>query len=196
MPARHAFLPLLLLAAAGSAFASGSEAGNATAATPPTDPPAASGNASPATASFGDARDTSEWAALTALAGTWAIASPTTDAQRAFRVQYRLVSNAAALVEIYGSLDGRFTQTIFHPDGERILATHYCAQGNQPRLQLTATAETLDFTYLDATNLRDPDASRLTRLQLRADGGVLTRREVYTAAGVDTVDELRLRRID
>jgi hypothetical protein len=50
--------------------------------------------------------------------------------------------------------------TVYHPDGARIMATHYCAMGNQPRMAATALGDggrTLAFSYLDATNVKDPD---------------------------------------
>lgn len=175
-------------------------------ASPPTEPATANPTASASSTSepgtrspstpFGDARDTKAWSDLSGIAGTWAIAQPTSDAQRAFRVSYRLLPNAAALVETYGDPSGRFTQTVFHPDGHRIIATHYCAQGNQPRLQLTATDGPLDFTFFDVTNLASPGASHLTHLHLRAEGDTLTRRETYTSANGDAVDTLELRRVD
>ena len=196
MPARYAIFLTLLLATPSSAFASGNAAASAATVTSPAVPAASPSIASPARRAFGDARDTPEWAALTALVGEWVIATPATDAQRAFRTQYRLVSNAAALVEIYGDLDGRFTQTIFHPDGDRILATHYCAQGNQPRLRLSPGADTLRFEFHDVTNLANPSASHLTRLELKGAGDNLMRRETYASGAGEEVDTLQLVRID
>ena len=31
---------------------------------------------------------------------------------------------------------GRETMTVFHPDHDDLVLTHYCAQGNQPRLRV------------------------------------------------------------
>lgn len=196
--------PILLLLALASPTHANTPASSGAPATGPASPvaserSAATSAAAPASATataFGDARDSPAWSALAGIAGTWAIATPTSDAQRAFRVSYRLLPNAAALVETYGDPDGRFTQTIFHPDGHRIVATHYCAQGNQPRLQLSGDSDTLDFLFFDATNLPDPNASHLTRLQLVHGDNTLSRRETYTSAGVEAADVLELRRID
>jgi hypothetical protein len=86
---------------------------------------------------------------------------------------------------------------VFHPDGERLLATHYCAQGNQPRLRLrTAPAsDALVFEFLDATNLQHAEDSHLVRLTLRwRDADHLVREEVYAANGREGVGTLTLER--
>ena len=39
-------------------------------------------------------------------------------------------------------------------DGDALIATHYCAQGNQPRLKLTpGQGARIRFTFRDATDL-------------------------------------------
>ena len=42
---------------------------------------------------------------------------------------------------------------MYHLDGGRLRMTHYCAAGNQPRLELTSGGNPLTFTFLDATNV-------------------------------------------
>ena len=51
--------------------------------------------------------------------------------------------------------------TMYHPDGDSILATHYCATGNQPRMRAasqTGDVGKLEFSYVDASNLANADA--------------------------------------
>ena len=45
--------------------------------------------------------------------------------------------------------------SVFHMDGDRLLMTHYCGAGNQPRMAgtLSADGKSVSFTFLDATNL-------------------------------------------
>ena len=68
-----------------------------------------------------------------ALVGGWAASSGT-------RVSYRLVSNGTALVETWTAASGAETLTVYHPDHDDVLLTHYCAQGNQARLWLVSSS--------------------------------------------------------
>jgi len=137
------------------------------------------------------------WTRLKSLVGTWQREDASTPGSKAFRIRYRLISADAALVEEFGDPARQVTQTVFHLDGERVLATHYCAQGNQPRLRLrtTAASDTLVFEFLDATNLEHATDSHLVRLTLRwRDADHLVREEVYAANGREEVGTLLLER--
>lgn len=111
------------------------------------------------------------------------------------RVDYKTISRGSALVEIWQPGTRAETMTVFHRDGERVLATHYCAQGNQPRLVLQQGGTEFAFEYLDAANLQ-AGASHLHRLVLApaADGG-LQREETYRGAAGEETSRLRLRRV-
>jgi hypothetical protein len=56
--------------------------------------------------------------------------------------------------------------TMFHEDNDRVLATHYCAAGNQPRMQasMSPDGKTITFTFVDATNLATPKSGHMTSL--------------------------------
>lgn len=152
-------------------------------------------------ASFGSAQSNelrdSAWRELKSLVGTWQIAAPKTPGQKAFRISYRLISRDSALVETFGDPSKQVTETLYHLDGENLLATHYCAQGNQPRLRLRASADKqeLSFEFLDATNLKDVNDSHLIRLKLKRDDQQrLVRQEVYSERGVESPSSLVLER--
>ena len=140
--------------------------------------------------------DPAPWARLKNLVGTWRRSDA--PASNPFRIRYRLISADTALVEEFGDPARQPTQTVFHLDGDRLLATHYCAQGNQPRLRLRpgSSTEALVFEFLDATNLHSAADSHLVRLTLRwRDADHLVREEVYAANGKTDAATLVLERI-
>ena len=109
-------------------------------------------------------RASRSFARLTALVGDWA--APLASA-KSLRISMRLVAAGSVLVERYLTPSGKETLTVFHLDGDRLLATHYCGQRNQPRLRLVSdlASKSLVFTFVDATNL-EPGAAHLHRLEM------------------------------
>jgi hypothetical protein len=100
---------------------------------------------------------------LKSLDGSWEGKTP--DGQ-AVQVSYRVTGNGSAIMsEIKGHAD---MISMFNLDGERLLMTHYCGAGNQPRMVASTSPDgkTLTFDFLDATNLASPDAGHMTRLVL------------------------------
>ena len=56
---------------------------------------------------------------------------------------------------------------MFHPDNARLLATHYCAAHNQPRMALVPSAapNQLTFDFVDGTNIA-PGEGHMARLTI------------------------------
>jgi hypothetical protein len=80
------------------------------------------------------------------------------------QVSYRVTSNGSAVMsEIMGKED---MISMFNLDGDRLMITHYCSMGNQPRMVANPSADgkNIAFDYLDATNLASPDGGRMSRL--------------------------------
>ena len=68
--------------------------------------------------------------------------------------------------------DGSEMMTVYHPDGSRLVMTHYCSSGNQPRMRaegLSAEGKKLAFAYVDVTNLSSPDSLHMVRLAMTFD---------------------------
>lgn len=111
------------------------------------------------------------------LVGTW---RGTTAAGASVEVRYQAIAADGALLELWGTAP-RLTATVFHPDGAGLVATHYCAQGNQPRLRAVATGPSeVEFRQADATDV-DVDEAQLVNLTLRFDGEAFERVEDYLA---------------
>jgi len=143
----------------------------------------------------------SSFTKLKTLVGTWTLTNPKTSREAAFQISYRLISADTALVEIFGDPAKQVTETVYHMDGDHLMATHYCAQGNQPRLRLntnpSAPREALTFTFFDATNLKSPNESHLIRLKFEfLDARHLNKTEIYTENGKEDVTTYRLQRLE
>jgi hypothetical protein len=141
------------------------------------------------------ADSTGALAKLHRLVGEW---EAKTTSGSIIRVSYRAIAGDSALVESFRTASGRETLTIYHADGPNLIATHYCAQGNQPRLRLdsASTTTTLEFVFYDATNLLDSSASHLTRLRLQLrDADHFDKTEVYSEVGKDGVTVFRFIRV-
>jgi hypothetical protein len=79
------------------------------------------------------------------------------------QVTYRMTAGGSALMsEIVGHGENMISMINF--DGpNRLLLTHYCAVGNQPRMQASAASDgkTITFNFLDATNLDNPQSGHM-----------------------------------
>jgi hypothetical protein len=78
-------------------------------------------------------------------------------------VDYRTTSMGSALMSEIKGMEKDNMITMFNLDGQRLLMTHYCATGNQPRMQasMSPDGKTISFEFLDATNLASPDAGHM-----------------------------------
>jgi len=100
--------------------------------------------------------------AIKNMPGTWEGNTPKGTVQVIFKITG---GGSSVMSEIVGKED---MISMFHMDGDRLLLTHYCAVGNQPRMQASVSPDgkTFTFTYVDATNLASPDAGHMQRMIL------------------------------
>ena len=82
------------------------------------------------------------------------------------RVTYRMTAGGSAIMgEILSDMKGHSEDMIsmINMDGDRLLLTHYCAAGNQPRMVASASPDgkTMTFKFLDATNLGNLDQGHM-----------------------------------
>jgi hypothetical protein len=99
---------------------------------------------------------------LKSLAGSWeGKASDGMQVQVIFR---ETAGGSALMSEIMGHED---MITMFHLDGpNRLMMTHYCGTGNQPRMQASSSPDgkTITFTFVDATNLLSTQPGHMQQL--------------------------------
>lgn len=113
-----------------------------------------------------------------------------------FNISFELIANGTTLVETWLSKGKKHSLTLYHLDGKNLLATHYCPQGNQPRLKLKANSNLNDFSFefLDATNLASLDHSHQHSLgfQLSQSLEKVVRTESYLSASGEKASKLNL----
>jgi hypothetical protein len=112
------------------------------------------------TAAFGQSESQRAFDKLKTLAGTWEGTSPE---GKAMQVTYRITSGGSALLGEISPDESMVT--MFHMDGDRLMMTHYCGAGNQPRMKgkLSPDGKTVVFEFVDATNLASPTAGHMNR---------------------------------
>ena len=97
---------------------------------------------------------------LKGLEGNW---TGTNSQGQPLQVTFRLTAGGSALMsEIVGHDPDKHGPenmiTMFHMDGDRLLMTHYCGAGNQPRMKVVSSdAKTVSFEFFDGTNIGPGD---------------------------------------
>jgi hypothetical protein len=101
---------------------------------------------------------------IKSMPGAWEGKSP----KGPLQVNFRVTSGGSAVMsEIM--VPGEDMISMIHMDGaDKLLLTHYCAAGNQPRMQASVSPDgkTITFNYVDATNLASADTGHMQRMVL------------------------------
>lgn len=126
------------------------------------------------------------WKKLLALAGEW----EGTEAGRTTTMTYAVVSGGHTLME---SMKMPAPQpdmvTMYHRDGDALMATHYCSMGNQPRMRAAGpvpAGDSIRFRYVDITNLSKPGGGHIKHLTVTfVDADHFTQEWTSTEGGKD-----------
>ena len=108
-----------------------------------------------AMAAFAQSSGQKSFDTMKSLTGNW----EGKDSQgAAVEVSNRVTAGGSAVMsEIKTNMHGKGEDMIsmINMDGNRLLLTHYCSAGNQPRMQATLSPDgkSITFTFVDATNL-------------------------------------------
>lgn len=132
---------------------------------------------------------------LKSLKGHWKAENSSAES---FRITFESIANDTVLVETWYYDSKKRSLTLYHLDGDDILATHYCPQGNQPRMRhKTNTKSTvLSFEYQDATNLVSTDSSHQHSLSFTfINDENIKRTEVYMSKEGEDESSLDLTKI-
>jgi hypothetical protein len=131
---------------------------------------------------------------LKGLAGQWRGRRPD---GREVAVAYRLSACGSVLVETWDLGPGREALTVYHKDGGGLIASHFCPQGNQPRLRMIRAAEArFDFAFLDSTGVEPGQAvQREFWVEFGPDGS-FTRGETYVEGDESETETITYRRVE
>jgi hypothetical protein len=110
-----------------------------------------------------DASTKAAFEQLKTLAGTWESVDEKGQKQVASVVT---VTSAGSVVrEVMFPGAAHEMTNMYHLDGSSIIATHYCAMGNQPRMRCTKSdGKTFHFTFDDISNLPSKDVDPMAGL--------------------------------
>jgi hypothetical protein len=95
------------------------------------------------------------------MAGTWQGKSASGESSE---VTYQIVGGGTAVMA-ESHLASEDMTSMFYVDKDRLLMTHFCPSGNQPRMvaKISPDLKVVTFDFLDATNLPGPQAGHMHR---------------------------------
>ncbi len=103
---------------------------------------------------------------LKALQGDWEMADPQTG-KNELASSFRVTSAGSAVREIMFPGSPHEMTNVYHMDGDSLIATHYCAAGNQPRMRCThIDGNVYSFVFIDITNLSSVDVEHMADLTM------------------------------
>ena len=101
---------------------------------------------------------TPAWQSLQSLVGRWDGSVNEGGKELPSHIEIRMTGGGSALMHWMDQGTEHEMITMFHPDMDDLLATHYCAAHNQPRMKLiSATPKKLVFEFKDGTNIGPHD---------------------------------------
>jgi hypothetical protein len=114
-------------------------------------------------------------------------------------LSYELIAGGTALIERESGAGRPTMMTMYYRDGDRLLLTHYCMAGNQPRMQAryNRAKNEIAFDFVDATNLTSPDATHMHNVTVRfvGDNQIETAWQLYQKGKAAGVERARYTRI-
>jgi hypothetical protein len=130
--------------------------------------------------------ETPEWQQLKTLVGQWEGAVDENGKSVVATLEVRMTGDGSAIMHVMAKDTPYEMVTMFHPDGKRLLATHYCAEHNQPRMALLPAKESnqVAFDFVDGTNIAagDPHITSVVITFIDADH----HREAWTSSDSPT----------
>ena len=140
---------------------------------------------------------------IKALIGNWSGTFQWTGGRNdsgSINASYYLTGNGSALVENLMNESTPVMTSVYHLDGRDLRMTHFCGAQNQPRLKarrIDLDHGAIDFEFVDATNLRSPDAPHVHGLEIRLiHANHLTLMFLFQSGSVESREQINLKRTE
>ncbi len=154
--------------------------------------------------SSADQPDSSKaFAQMKALTGNWNGTYEWTGRRKAsgsMSATYYATGNGSALVENLITDRVPAMTSVYHLDGSNLRMTHFCAAQNQPRLKasrIDLAHGSIDFDFVDITNVRSPDAPHVHGLEIRMiDPDHITLTFLFQSGSVESREKISLQRTE
>jgi hypothetical protein len=140
---------------------------------------------------------------IKALIGNWSGTFQWTGGRNdsgSMNATYYVTGNGSAVVENLINDSAPVMTTVYHLDGHDLRMTHFCGAQNQPRLKarrIDLDHGAIDFEFVDATNLRSPDAPHVHGLEIRLiDTDHLSLTFLFQSGSVESREQIDLKRTE
>lgn len=119
-----------------------------------------------------------QFAAIAGWEGRWNVAETS-----ALTIVFEITARGKTVIERWETDNGLHSMTVYHLNGDKVMATHYCPQGNQPRLEsVMSDPASVVFAFKDVTDLDEGESHTFTLRYTALEDGTLKRTEVYRSA--------------
>ena len=111
---------------------------------------------------------------LKSLEGDWSGKTEGGGESMAVEARYRVTAAGTVVEETLFPGTEHEMVTMYHLDGAKLMLTHYCSAGNQPRMvaknwEVDTKAQTIRFGYSGATNLASPQTGHMHEMEMTID---------------------------
>lgn len=112
-------------------------------------------------------RAAAQFERLKSLAGEWVVVNDSGDVPAGTEVRYRVTGGGSALVETIMPGTEHEMVSVYHTEKGRLVMTHYCAAGNQPRMAARNGAgdERIVFEFTGGANVDEQRGLYMSRAE-------------------------------
>lgn len=109
---------------------------------------------------------------IKSLVGTWTGTTKHSGETKPVQVIYQLTAGGSAVMETVFQGTPHEMLTVYHLDDDRLVMTHYCMLGNQPRMESVKDEQpdVIQFSFVDGHNISPDTDPYMGRVMMKFDG--------------------------